>query len=121
MKNLNQVFIKCHDNDFWDYYRGALNVVYYWYGYMHRNNEYFNPDDVTNHIQMYLDITYQLCNPHITDAKFPYKVGVLFNEEAKEAYNKESLEGNSECAYMDIESFLNSNGTEEINDYIYNV
>ena len=64
---------------------------------------------------------YMLCNPGGKD-KFPWKVKVYFNVNAKLRLDryKEEKGGNSECAYMDIETYLIT-PRATIEQFIFNI
>lgn len=115
---IKQVFIKCHDNDFWDYYKVSLFSLYYWYKLSY--SKLCDVSDIENFIQKTLDNLYELSHKNSDEKKFPYKVKVTINDEAVLAYIKESKWGNSECAYMDIETYLITPGAT-IEDFIYNI
>lgn len=117
---IHQVFIKCHDNDFWSYYRGALFSLYYWYAMTHREWHEIDDEAVQEFIEENLDSLYKLSNGQSEDKKFPWKIKVFLNEEAIQEMKKESECGNSECAYMDIEAFLMTPGAT-IEQFIYSI
>lgn len=123
MKNsfeLKQVFIKCHDNDFWSYYRSVLFTLYYWYSYTYHSHQPFPEEKIQKFIEETLSSLYRLNNDDSTRDGFPWKIKVYLNEEAKEKYNDNLSWGNHESAYMDIESYLITPGAI-IDDFIFNV
>ena len=119
--HINQIFIRCHDNDFWSYYTHALKSVFEWYNSSFRDWQNTTEENVTSFIEKNLDNLYELCHGGTKD-KFPWKIKVYFNEEAKQALEKYRVEyrGNSECAYMDIETYLITPGAT-IDQFIFNV
>lgn len=117
VKDINQVFLKCHDNDFHNYYIAVLKAVYEYVNYFSRYQGY-NLEKVEEYIKKHLNLLSQLQN----DKDFPWEVKIYFNEEAKSELEKYVIQhgGNSECAYMDIESYLKTPFTN-IDNYIINV
>lgn len=119
-EELKQVFIKCGDNDYWFYYLHVLKSLFDYYDYYPQAR--FNPELMEIYIRKQLDNLMSLVEDY--DKGFPWhdRLTVYFNEEAVAALEKYRLEygGNSECAYMDIETYLITPGAT-IDKFIFNV
>jgi hypothetical protein len=114
---IKQIFIKCHDNDFWVHYLHALKQVFDYIDYFpHSDKTSF--EKIENFIRKTLDNTYYLVSK--TENKFPWEVKIFFNEDAQKVYEEIKLYGNLECAYMDIETYLITPGAK-IEQFIFNV
>jgi len=118
---INQIFIKFHDNDYWFHLKHALKCFANWYFYYTESSEKTSFESVEKYIRASIDNL-----SYLTQGKFETfyshnRLNIYFNEEAIRMCEEEMKNGNfGECAYLDVESYLMSDG-ESLDKYIMNI
>ena len=114
---LKQVFIKCHDNDYWFHYLHALKSVFDWYNFHPRPN--INFENIEKYIRACINNLSLLTNDGKYEEFWAMKrLHIYFNEEAKIQYEEEVEYANGECAYMNIFTYLITPNAQ-IEDFIF--